>query len=172
MLQYSSCRIAAPCISQTTYPQPQVCHHLSTLDHQHHKRRFSFPNRKLLQSRPKVDVQVAQDWSGNYKSISEILTAVSNLRRSTIAKIIIHVKAGVYREHVEIETTMMNITFIGDSIDKTVITGNKMWRMVRSLLKRQPSISFWISISFPVIIVLPMSSPMNVIFCIVISISI
>ncbi|KAM1017899.1 hypothetical protein PS2_046798 [Malus domestica] len=138
MLQYNSYRVAAPYSNETIYPQPQVCHHLSTLDHQYHKRRFPFPDRKLLQSKPKVDVEVAQDWSGDYKSIFEALTTVSNLCRSTTAPIIIHVKAGIYKEYIKIKTTMLNITFIRDGIDKTVDTGNKMWRMVRSLLNRQP----------------------------------
>lgn len=90
---------------------------------------------------------------------------MSNMCRSTTARKIIHIKVAVYREYIKIETTMANITFIGDGIDKTVDTGNKMWR----IMNRQPLVSFWSSVSFPVITVLPMSSPINVIFYIVLS---
>lgn len=117
MLQHCSCgcRTIEPCSNQTPYPQPLVCHQ----DHQHHKSRFSFPDRKLLNLKKKFDVEAAQDGSGNYKSISEALITVTNVCRNTTTRIIIYVKAGVYREYVEIETTMWDITFIGDGIDRT-----------------------------------------------------
>lgn len=50
---------------------------------------------------------------------------MSDLHHKMTGKIIIHVKAGVYKEYIKIKTTMYNITFIGDGIDKTLVIGNK-----------------------------------------------
>lgn len=49
---------------------------------------------------------------------------MSDLRHKITGRII-HVKAGVYKEYIEIKTTMYNIKFIGDGIDKTIVTGNR-----------------------------------------------
>ncbi|KAB2614212.1 pectinesterase [Pyrus ussuriensis x Pyrus communis] len=200
MLQYSSCRITAPC-SQTPYPQ--VCRHyintnlLSTLDlsmdqaieaHQlvlslnlnsldgdHTRAKGAWNdclelyedtvdklNRSIgstntldvihvlicnlsqttsrsqptcpsclathyqyTSSGPNADMVVAQDGSGNYKSISEAVDAAYKLQGGATKRFVIHVKAGVYRENIEIKKTMKNIMFIGDGIDATIVTGNK-----------------------------------------------
>ncbi|VVA14564.1 PREDICTED: pectinesterase [Prunus dulcis] len=88
----------------------------------------SFADRKLLQSTgggPKADMVVAQDGSGNYETISEAVAAAQNLRSGSTERFVIHVKAGVYKENVEIKKTMKNIMFIGDGIDATIVTGNR-----------------------------------------------
>ncbi|KAM0986690.1 hypothetical protein ACFX2I_010880 [Malus domestica] len=88
----------------------------------------SAADRRLLQSGssgPKADMIVAQDGSGNYKSISEAVNSAHKLRSGATKRFVIHVKAGVYRENVEIKKTMKNIMFIGDGIDATIVTGNK-----------------------------------------------
>ncbi|KAA8529027.1 hypothetical protein F0562_033485 [Nyssa sinensis] len=87
----------------------------------------SAADRKLLQSSraaSKADVVVAQDGSGNYKTISEAVAA-SVKRRSGTKRFVIYVKKGVYKENVEIKRSMKNLMFIGDGIDATIVTGNK-----------------------------------------------
>ena len=71
----------------------------------------SAADRKLLQSTssgPNADMVVAQDGSGNYKSISEAVDAAYKLQGGATKRFVIHVKAGVYRENIEIKKTMKN----------------------------------------------------------------
>ncbi|KAK3027676.1 hypothetical protein RJ639_041913 [Escallonia herrerae] len=86
----------------------------------------STADRKLLQSTnaAPADVVVAQDGSGNYKTISEAV-AESVKQSSGTKRFVIHVKAGVYKENVEIKKSMKNLMFTGDGIDRTIVTGNK-----------------------------------------------
>ncbi|XP_007045218.2 PREDICTED: pectinesterase [Theobroma cacao] len=82
---------------------------------------LSAADRKLLQKTgapPKADIVVAQDGSGNFKSISEAVAAAGGGKRT-----VIYVKAGVYRENVNIKKS--NIMLIGDGMDATVVTGSK-----------------------------------------------
>jgi pectinesterase len=93
-------------------------------------KRLGFPtwvkpgDRKLLQAAtPKVDVVVAQDGSGKYKTIAAAIAAVP--KRSGNARYVIHVKAGVYKENIEIGSKLKNVMLLGDGIGKTIITGSK-----------------------------------------------
>ncbi|MQL98463.1 hypothetical protein Taro_031168 [Colocasia esculenta] len=80
-------------------------------------------DRKFLQSPTmNADVVVATDGSGNYTTISEAVAAWRNLRTGT-ERFVIYVKAGVYRENVEVH--MNNLMLVGDGIDKTVVTGSR-----------------------------------------------
>ncbi|KAF9607245.1 hypothetical protein IFM89_033452 [Coptis chinensis] len=86
----------------------------------------SAADRKLLQvSNVRADIVVAQDGSGNYKTVSEAVAASVKLRSGNTHRFVIHVKAGIYREYIEIKKTMKNLMFIGDGIDATIVTGNK-----------------------------------------------
>ena len=38
---------------------------------------------------------------------------------------VIYVKSGVYHEKVEIGNKLRNLMFVGDGIDKTIVTGNR-----------------------------------------------
>ncbi|KAF2282682.1 hypothetical protein GH714_043792 [Hevea brasiliensis] len=83
-------------------------------------------DRKLLQSSSpasQANIVVAQDGSGNYKKIKEAVAAAS--KRSGSGKYIIYVKAGTYKENVEIGTSLKNIMFVGDGIGKTIVTGSR-----------------------------------------------
>lgn len=83
-------------------------------------------DRKLLQSSSaasKANIVVAQDGSGNYKTISEAITTTS--KRSGTTRYIIYIKAGMYNENVGVGTNLVNIMFVGDGIGKTIITGSK-----------------------------------------------
>ncbi|XP_042400959.1 pectinesterase/pectinesterase inhibitor U1-like [Zingiber officinale] len=60
-------------------------------------------DRKLLAaSDVKSDLMVSKDGSGNYKSIVKAVVASAKARGRSIARFMIHVKAGVYQENVEI----------------------------------------------------------------------
>lgn len=87
----------------------------------------SAADRRLLQSSglgPKADVVVAQDGSGNYKTISEAVAAAAKLGSGS-KRVVIYVKRGVYEENVEIKRSMKNLMLIGDGIDATIVTSNK-----------------------------------------------
>ncbi|KAL8156134.1 hypothetical protein AgCh_001290 [Apium graveolens] len=68
----------------------------------------------------RADCVVAQDGSGNYRTISEALAASAQRKG---LQFVIYVKQGIYNEIVTV--TQQNIVLIGDGIDKTIITGNK-----------------------------------------------
>ena len=87
----------------------------------------SVADRKLLQSRSVVEANlvVAQDGSGNYKTISEAVAASAKLRKGSTSRFVIYVKAGTYKENVEVTKSMKNLMIVGDGIDKTIVTGNK-----------------------------------------------
>ncbi|XP_068659389.1 probable pectinesterase/pectinesterase inhibitor 54 [Aristolochia californica] len=74
-------------------------------------------NRKLLQTTGiRANAIVAQDGTGNYKSISEAIKSASG------GRFVIYVKSGVYREKLHINKD--GITLIGDGKYSTVITGD------------------------------------------------
>ncbi|PKA61313.1 putative pectinesterase/pectinesterase inhibitor 17 [Apostasia shenzhenica] len=83
----------------------------------------SAADRRLLQSAGsvKADVVVAKDGSGNYKTIAEAVAAAK--QRSGSSRFVIHVKAGVYNEYVEI--TVKNLMIVGDGMGSTIVTGNR-----------------------------------------------
>lgn len=84
---------------------------------------LSVGDRKLLQSSTVTpNVVVAADGSGNYKTVSE---AVANAPEKSSKRYIIKIKAGVYRENVEVGKKKTNIMFIGDGRKSTIITGNR-----------------------------------------------
>lgn len=84
---------------------------------------LSAGDRKLLQS-PSVtpNVVVAADGSGNYRTVSAAVAAAPE--RST-RRYIIRIKAGVYRENVEVPKKKSNIMFVGDGRANTIITGSR-----------------------------------------------
>ncbi|KAJ9556499.1 hypothetical protein OSB04_011113 [Centaurea solstitialis] len=83
-------------------------------------------DRKLLQSSSpgaQANIVVAQDGSGNYKTVAEAVAAAG--KRSGSGRYVIYVKAGTYSENIEIGTKVKNIMLVGDGIGKTIITGSK-----------------------------------------------
>lgn len=85
---------------------------------------LSAADRKLLQSAPpKGDIVVAQDGTGEYKTISEAVAAAA--KRGGGRRMVIYVKKGIYRENVEIKRTVKNIMIMGDGIDATIVTASR-----------------------------------------------
>jgi pectinesterase len=62
---------------------------------------------------------VAQDGTGNYKTIQEAIFAVRDLSQQ---KVTIFIKKGVYKEKLIIPSWKTNISLVGESRDSTVIT--------------------------------------------------
>lgn len=80
-------------------------------------------SRRLLQvSNTKPNAVVAQDGSGQFKTIAEALKAVPPKSTETY---VILIKAGEYKEMIDIPRSMKNLVFIGEGPTKTKITGNK-----------------------------------------------
>ncbi|WOG88502.1 hypothetical protein DCAR_0207737 [Daucus carota subsp. sativus] len=73
----------------------------------------------------KADLVVAQDGSGNYKTINSAVDSLAELGDNRPQRVIIYVKSGVYKEKVDIRRELKNIMFVGDGIDKTIVTGDK-----------------------------------------------
>ncbi|KAJ4829023.1 hypothetical protein Tsubulata_012913, partial [Turnera subulata] len=81
-------------------------------------------DRKLLQSSsPAANLVVAQDGSGNYRTIKAALDAAA--KRSGSGRFVIYIKRGVYRENLEIGNKMKNIMLVGDGLRYTIITGSR-----------------------------------------------
>ncbi|CAI0459756.1 unnamed protein product [Linum tenue] len=73
------------------------------------------------------DVVVAEDGSGDSKSINEGLKLLEKAKKKKKEDevVVLYVKAGTYKEYVEVTKNLDNMAMIGDGADKTVITGDK-----------------------------------------------
>lgn len=86
---------------------------------------IKFRFRRLLEANPwdiKPNLTVAQDGSGEFKTINEALSTVPLKSNETF---VIYIKEGVYFEYVTIPKQMWHVIFIGDGPTKTRISGNK-----------------------------------------------
>jgi pectinesterase len=66
------------------------------------------------------DITVAQDGSGNYKTIQEAVNSVRDFGQ----RVIIHIKKGTYHEKLVIGTFKTQITLLGEDKDNTIITND------------------------------------------------
>ena len=74
------------------------------------------PNSKLL---TQYDLVVAQDGSGNFKTVQEAFNAVPDFRKTTTT---IFIKNGVYKEKLNLSASKQRVKIIGESIEKTILT--------------------------------------------------
>lgn len=68
-----------------------------------------------------LSLTVAQDGSGNYKTIQEAVNAVRDLGQQQVT---IHIKKGIYHEKLVIPSWKTKISLIGESAENTIITNN------------------------------------------------
>lgn len=73
----------------------------------------------------KADYVVAKDGSGTHKSVNDAIAALGKLGKTRTQRIVVHVKAGVYNEKVEIGHHIKNVMLVGDGIDRTIVTGSR-----------------------------------------------
>jgi len=64
---------------------------------------------------------VAKDGSGDYRFIQD---AIDAMRVFPLAPITLYIKNGVYNEKIELPSGNTDVTFIGESVEKTIITFN------------------------------------------------
>src|SRR5258705_2094086 len=64
---------------------------------------------------------VAKDGLGDYKYIQD---AIDAMRAYPLAPITLYIKNGVYNEKIDLPATNTDVIFIGESVDKTIITFN------------------------------------------------
>ncbi|XWS70138.1 hypothetical protein CRYUN_Cryun03dG0023500 [Craigia yunnanensis] len=77
--------------------------------------------RSLQEENPKPDLTVAQDSTGDFRTISQ---AVELIPKKNISRFIIYVKEGVYLENVKIDKDYWNVMIYGDGMYKTIISGS------------------------------------------------
>lgn len=83
------------------------------------------PKRKMMNvpvSQLKPDATVSQSGGGQYKTISE---AIAKVPMNNASPFIIYIKAGTYKEYINIEKKQTNVILVGDGPTKTIITGSK-----------------------------------------------
>ena len=81
--------------------------------------------RHLLATPNSYNAIVAKDGSGNFESIQDAVDASPKNGMNDSSRYVIYIKAGVYKEQVKIPKSAVNLMFIGDGIDQTIITGDK-----------------------------------------------
>jgi pectinesterase len=69
----------------------------------------------------KYTFTVAKDGSGEFKYIQD---AIDAMRVYPLASITLYIKNGVYNEKIELPDPNTDVTFIGESVEKTIITFN------------------------------------------------
>jgi len=77
----------------------------------------------LLASSSTSNLVVAQDGSGNHRTIKAALDAAA--KRSGSGRFVIRIKTGVYRENLDIGKNLKNIMLVGDGLKNTIITGSR-----------------------------------------------
>ncbi|KAJ4966617.1 hypothetical protein NE237_018466 [Protea cynaroides] len=81
-----------------------------------------FPKWLFVMADVTADVTVAVDGSGNYTTVT---AAVEAAPEKSSKRYVIWIKAGVYRENVEVSKKKKNIMFVGDGRKNTIITSDR-----------------------------------------------
>lgn len=79
----------------------------------------SCATRKAVAQTIAYDIVVAADGSGNYKTVQEAINAVPDFRKKWTR---IFIKNGVYKEKIVMAESKQMVSFIGESVEKTIIT--------------------------------------------------
>jgi pectinesterase len=99
----------------------------------------------LIEADPPVDVVVAKDGSGKFKSIQAAVDAAPKSGSATAKRYVIRIKPGVYDEQVTVPKQATNFMFIGDGAASSIITGDRsvaktpgMTTFLSASLSKQP----------------------------------
>jgi pectinesterase len=65
------------------------------------------------------DFTVAKDGPGDFTTVNEAINAVPDFRKN---RTVIFIKAGVYKEKLTLPASKTNVTFIGEDVEKTILT--------------------------------------------------
>lgn len=81
-------------------------------------------DRNLMQKRRQKlsNIVVANDGSGDYETIGEALKTAPNRSKK---RFVIKIKAGIYKETLEINREKTNIMLVGEGMNSTIISGSK-----------------------------------------------
>jgi pectinesterase len=77
----------------------------------------------------KYKITVAKDGTGDYIYIQD---AIDAMRVFATEPIIVYIKNGIYNEKIELPATKTDVSFIGESVEKTIITFNDHTVVARS----------------------------------------
>jgi pectinesterase len=66
-----------------------------------------------------ADLVVAKDGSGDFTMVQDAIDAVPNFRKN---RTVIYIKNGVYKENLVLADSKTNVTFIGEDVEKTILT--------------------------------------------------
>ncbi|KAH1105915.1 hypothetical protein J1N35_009683 [Gossypium stocksii] len=94
---------------------------LSIIEHRDIDLEIPAGARKLMSANLKPDLIVAQDGSGDCKTLNE---AKQRIPLRSTKPFVIYVKAGVYVENVDFTFDLTHVALVGDGKDKTKITSN------------------------------------------------
>lgn len=64
-------------------------------------------------------ITVAQDGTGDYRTVQQAIDAVTD---SNASETIIYIKNGIYKEKLRLPVSKMNVHFVGESVNHTVLT--------------------------------------------------
>lgn len=80
---------------------------------------FLFPVNSALANAPTYDFIVAQDGSGNFKTVQEAFDAVPDFRKNTTT---IFIKKGIYKEKIILASSKKMVKIIGEDVNTTILT--------------------------------------------------
>lgn len=69
----------------------------------------------------KFDFIVSKNGDGDFETVQEAINAVPDFRKTTTT---IFIKNGIYQEKLVLPASKNNVTFIGEDVEKTVLTNN------------------------------------------------
>jgi pectinesterase len=72
-----------------------------------------------MEAQTKYDFVVAQDGTGDFKTIQEAINAVPDMRANRTH---IFIKAGLYKEKLVLAPSKTNVSFVGEDVQRTIIT--------------------------------------------------
>ncbi len=73
----------------------------------------------LAKAQNKYDFTVAQDGTGNFKTVQEAFNAVPDFRKATTT---IFIKNGIYKEKLNLSSSKQMVKMIGESVEGTILT--------------------------------------------------